>query len=165
MTTQNVTKIGEVMTKKIETIGSASTAQEIAKKMKEKKVSSVIVVDDNVGTPLGIINERDLVTKVCVTDNSSKEISSKHLMSSALITISPDSSPSDAAELMIQNRVRHLLVVTAERNQDKNKEMNEDKGLIKPIGLITPLDFTRSEVMVTSEEDKDSSISKILDHY
>ncbi|MGC2431465.1 MAG: CBS domain-containing protein, partial [Nitrososphaeraceae archaeon] len=34
------------MTKKLETIGTASSAQEAAKKMRDKNVSSLLVIDD-----------------------------------------------------------------------------------------------------------------------
>jgi predicted transcriptional regulator len=39
-------EISSMMTKKIETIGGSSSVQENAKKMKNKNVSSLIVVDD-----------------------------------------------------------------------------------------------------------------------
>ena len=45
-------------------------------------------VDDNTGAPLGIITERDLVTKVCVNDiDNIKKILAEQLMSAPLITI------------------------------------------------------------------------------
>ncbi len=165
MTVQHITKIREIMTRKIETIESTSTAQDTAIKMKEKQVSSIIVIDEKDGTPQGIITERDLVTKVCVSDKRSKEISSNQVMSSSIITINADSSPSDAADLMIKNKVRHLLVVATENNKDNKNRVREDGGLIKPIGMITPMDFTRFEVMATSDQNKDNNISRILDHY
>lgn len=86
-------------------------------------------------------------------------------MSSPLITISADSSPSDAASLMIKNRVRHLLVVSAENNQNTNNEVSKERGSIKPIGIITPMDFTRFDVIAASDLDKENSISRILDYY
>ncbi len=165
MTDQHVTKISEIMTKKIETVGSTSTAQDAAIKMKEKQVSSIVVIDDKDGNPQGIITERDLAIKVSVSDKSSKEIPSNQVMSSPLITISADSSPSEAASLMIKNKVRHLLVVATDNNQNTNNGVGEERGSIKPIGIITPMDFTRFEVIATSDQDKDNNISRILDYY
>ena len=52
-------------------------------------------------------------------------------MSSPLITINSDSSPATADDTMLQKNVRHLLVV------DDKTDIN------KPIGIITPRDFTR----------------------
>lgn len=165
MTSPHTPKIRDIMTTKIETIESTSTAQDTAIKIKEKQVSSIIVIDEKDGTPQGIITRRDLVTKVCVNNKSSKEISSNQIMSSSIITINADSSPSDAADLMIKYKVRHLLIVATENNKDNYNRIKEDGCPVKPIGIITPMDFTRFEVIATSDQDKDSNISRILDYY
>jgi signal-transduction protein with cAMP-binding, CBS, and nucleotidyltransferase domain len=52
----------------------------------------------------------------------------KDIMSSPLTTIDAVSPVEVAADLMIQNRVRHLLVV-------------ENDDIDKPLGIITPTDF------------------------
>jgi signal-transduction protein with cAMP-binding, CBS, and nucleotidyltransferase domain len=71
--TTTTKSIGEVMTKKLETIEMSNSAQEAAKKMRDKNVSSLLVVDNsNDGKPMGIVTERDLVRKVCINDASSK---------------------------------------------------------------------------------------------
>ncbi len=123
------TTVSRIMRKRLETIEATSSVQQTAKKMKNKNVSSLLVVDEK-GKPQGIVSERDLVTKVCTTDVLVNTIKSKEIMSSPVITISSKSSPSKAADMMLQHNVRHLLVVD---NGDKNKH----------IGMITPLDFTR----------------------
>ena len=63
MPTQEATKISKIMTKKLETVGSNSSAQEVAIKMRDKQVSSIVVMDDRFGIPLGIVTERDLARK------------------------------------------------------------------------------------------------------
>jgi hypothetical protein len=50
-------------------------------------------------------------------------------MSDALVTTDALSEVGVAADIMIQNQVRHLLVV-------------KDNDLAKPLGIITPSDFT-----------------------
>ena len=55
------------MRKKIETIEESDSVQESAKKMKEKNVSSLLVVDKD-GNSKGLITERDLVRKTCIND-------------------------------------------------------------------------------------------------
>jgi CBS domain-containing protein len=123
--------VGEIMTKKLETIVISNSAQEAAKKMRDKNVSSLLVIDNsnNNGRPIGIVTERDLVRKVCVNDGSSKHTMIQEVTSSPLITIDAMSSVEVAADVMIQNKVRHLLVV-------------EDDDVNKPLGIITPGDFT-----------------------
>jgi CBS domain-containing protein len=128
--TTTTKSIGEVMTKKLETIEMSNSAQEAAKKMRDKNVSSLLVVDNsNDGKPTGIVTERDLVRKVCINDASSKHTMIQGITSSPLITIDAVSSVEVAADIMIQNKVRHLLVV-------------EDNDVNKPLGILTPGDFT-----------------------
>jgi CBS domain-containing protein len=140
----------DIMRKQLESIEGMSSVQEAAKKMKDRNVSSLVVIDVN-GKPQGLVTERDLVRKVCINDLSTTMVKNKEIMSSPLITIDSSSSPSIAADMMLQNNVRHLLVVDNKSNANK------------PIGIITPLDFTRYKEY-TNEEDKDA-IEKILEYY
>lgn len=172
MQTRSETKISDIMINRLETVGSSSSAQNAAIKMRDRQVSSVLVIDDRDGTPIGIVTERDLSRKVCVSDKSSKELLSSQVMSSPLITINADSSPSEAADLMLKNKVRHLLVVETKPSHDKTKkESVEEKDALKPVGIITPMDFTRFEVTNTMADNKDTDnhednpIEKILSHY
>lgn len=173
MSARSTIKVTDIMTKKLETIGSSSTAQLAAIKMRDKQVSSVLVIDDNDGAPQGIVTERDLSRKVCVSDKSSNTVLASQIMSSPLITINADSSPLDAADLMLKNKVRHLLVVKIEPTQDisKMEAGDDDKVIQKPVGVITPMDFTRFKVTSAPDqysddgEDEDNAIEKILDYY
>jgi CBS domain-containing protein len=141
--------ITNILRKKLESIEETTNIQEAAKKMKDKNVSSLVVVDMR-GKPVGLVTERDLVRKVCINDVRSSTVTSKEIMSFPLITIEASSSPSAAAHMMLKNNVRHLLVV-------------DEGSLNKPIGIITPLDFTRYQEY-TAEEDKEA-IEKVLENY
>ena len=142
--------ISDIMRKKLETIEEMASVQEAAKKMKDKDVSSLLVVDTN-GKPQGLVTERDLVRKVCIDDTSTSMVTNKEIMSFPLITINATSSPSMAADMMLQNNVRHLLVVDDKDNANK------------PVSIITPRDFTRYQEYAANE-DKDA-IEKILEYY
>ena len=63
------TTIIDIMRKKLETIQGTASVQQAAKKMTDRNVSSLLIVDEK-GTPSGIISERDLVTKVCYNDRN-----------------------------------------------------------------------------------------------
>ena len=119
------TTVGQLMTERLETISPSDTAQEAAKKMRDKKVSSLVVTDLE-DKPIGIVTERDLVRQVCTKVINSNDVIVHRIMSSPLATIDANSSVEVAADIMIQNKVRHLLVV------DENKVL----------GIITPSDFT-----------------------
>jgi CBS domain-containing protein len=131
--------IGELMTEKLKTIDSFSTAQEASKKMRDNNVSSLVVVDNkNSNKPIGIVTERDLIRKVCVNDANSSKMLVKDIMSSPLVTIDSRSSVEVAADIMTQNKVRHLLVVEENNNNNNN---NDDYNINRPLGIITPSDF------------------------
>ena len=140
----------DIMRKKLETIEEMASVQEAAKKMKDKDVSSLLVVDTN-GKPQGLVTERDLARKVCINDVNTSTVTNKEIMSFPLITINATSSPSMAADMMLQNNVRHLLVVDDKDNANK------------PVSIITPRDFTRYQEYAANE-DKDA-IEKILEDY
>jgi len=145
-------KVEDIMRKKLETIEELSSIQKAAQKMKDKNVSSLVVVDAT-GNPRGLVTERDLVRKVCIKDILTSTITNKEIMSSPIITIKSNSSPSEAADMMLQYNIRHLLVV-----HDTNGDPNNN-----PIGILTPLDFTRYQEY-TNDSEKDS-IEKILEYY
>ncbi|MRN68490.1 MAG: CBS domain-containing protein, partial [Nitrosopumilales archaeon] len=117
-----MTTITDSMRKKLETIEKSASVQEAAKKMTDKNVSSLIVVGPD-GKPQGLVTERDLVKKVCLNDLRTSLVTNEQIMSSPLITIDSKSSPSVAADMMLENNVRHLLVV-------------DEGSANKPIGII-----------------------------
>ena len=116
------------MNEKLETITVNKTAQEAARKMDTANTSSLIVTDLD-EKPVGIITERDLVRRVIANDAKSESVLLKDIMASPIITIDANSSVESAADVMLQNEVRHLLVV-------------EDEDVNKPLGIITSTDFT-----------------------
>jgi CBS domain-containing protein len=118
-----------IMSTELETIDVTETAQEAAKKMNGKRISSVLVVDKKKGdNPIGIVTERDLVSRICAAGTSSKDVQVQQIMSSPIATIEKQSTIEAAADLMLSNKIRHLLVV--------------DQGR-KPVGIIAPSDLNK----------------------
>jgi signal-transduction protein with cAMP-binding, CBS, and nucleotidyltransferase domain len=119
-----------IMSRKLETIDIIDTAQNAAQIMKERKISSVIVVDmkNKPDEPLGIVTEKDFVHKICAQGANSKDIAIGEIMSSPIATTTPGATIEGAAAIMLNNKVRHLLVV------DKDK---------KPLGILGPTDLNR----------------------
>lgn len=136
------TTVRHVIRKKLETIGPSSTAQEAAKRMRSKKISSLVVIERG-DAPVGIVTERDLVRQVCSKDISSDSVLIQEIMSSPIVTIDVNASIEQAADKMIQNKVRHLLIV--------------DDGRI--YGIITPSDFT---IYLTENLNMDEVNARIL---
>lgn len=144
--------VNDVMRKRLETIEEGASIQETAKKMRDKNISSLLVVDTE-GKPIGLVTERDLVRKVCINNVLTGEVINKEIMSHPLITIDSKASTSIAADTMLRCNVRHLIVVD---------ETSDDRS--KPIGILTPLDFTKYEEYTRDNEERES-IEKILEYY
>jgi CBS domain-containing protein len=134
--------VRQVTRKELVTIYSRSTAQEAAKRMRSKKVSSLVVIEKG-DAPVGIVTERDLVRSVCSRDISSDSVLIQEIMSSPIVTIDVDASIEQAADKMIQNKVRHLLITEND----------------KIYGIITPSDFT---IYLTENLNMDEVNARIL---
>ncbi|MFY9797203.1 MAG: CBS domain-containing protein [Candidatus Nitrosopolaris sp.] len=124
MPSKNSTMIGEIMMNRLETVNESDSAQHAARKMRNSDVSSLLVVKDG-SKAIGIITERDLVRRVCARDESSSNAIIHDIMSTPLITVDSSYPLHDAANVMIQKKVRHLLVV-------------DENG---PKGIISTSDF------------------------
>ena len=125
------------MSTKLETIGRYESAKEAAKKMSDKNVSSLVVVDEQ-GQSIGIVTERDITRGVCIHDVPSKEYKIHHLMTSPLSTIEPNLSVEMAANLMLQNKVRHLVVKEGDKTVGIVTATNFIDYLNEQLGPVNP---------------------------
>lgn len=123
--TASITLVGEIMSEEVETISLLSNAQDSAIKMSDKNVSSLVVLDDN-GKAIGIISERDLVRRVCTKDVPSNSVKVENVISSPLKTVSPETPIEEVADVMVRDKLRHIVVV------GKNLE---------PVGIISATDI------------------------
>jgi CBS domain-containing protein len=104
------------MSKNIVSMSSQSNALEVAKKMLERKISSILLTDET-NKIVGIITERDLLREVCGKNVSAQAVVASSIMSKPLMTIDKNSSIEDAAKLMVENRVRHIAVEDVKNNK------------------------------------------------
>ncbi len=82
----------------------------IAKVMTEKNVSSLVVVNKD-NKPLGIVTERDLISKVLAHNAFLRNIKAADIMSSELLTVAPEAFYYEALLIMVKHKVKHLAVV------------------------------------------------------
>jgi signal-transduction protein with cAMP-binding, CBS, and nucleotidyltransferase domain len=111
-----LTTVREILKTKLETLTSSSSAQQAAKKLRNSSSGSLLIVDTS-GKSIGILTERDLVRKVCAFHKQSSQTIVTDIMSSPIITVNANSSLREAADEMIQHKVRHLLVLDDGREQ------------------------------------------------
>jgi CBS domain-containing protein len=107
-----MTKVRELIEGKSRTLYSVEPEDpvlEAIRQMADYHVGALVVMK---GTELlGIISERDYARKVILHGRSSAETPVWQIMSSPVITVSPDQTVQDCMKLMTDRRVRHLPVV------------------------------------------------------
>lgn len=99
--------------KKIWSISPDATVFEALQLLAEKDIGALLVMKE--GKPVGIFSERDYARKVILKDRSSKETLVREIMTTNLVTISPDHTNEQGLALMTAQRVRHLPVVADEK--------------------------------------------------
>ena len=107
-----MTKVKELMIKNVFVISSEETVLDSAKQMEKYNVGLLVVVEDMVTRrPMGVISDRDIITKVIVKGLSPSKTYVKDVMSSSLITITPKDDLQAAMEKMKKNKIKRLPVV------------------------------------------------------
>lgn len=102
--------VKDVMTSPVVTVDELVTSNKIANIMAERAIGCVIITNKT-GDPVGIITERDLVQRVLAKNLAPDAVQANKIMTSPLITISPEATITDAAKLMNSLNVRRLGVV------------------------------------------------------
>jgi len=81
--------------------------------MAEKNVGSLLVLEGD--RMAGMISERDYARKIVLMDKLSRETKVKEIMTTEVLTVTPDTDLDDCMELITDKRVRHLPVVENDR--------------------------------------------------
>ncbi|MFQ6068418.1 MAG: cyclic nucleotide-binding/CBS domain-containing protein [Candidatus Bathyarchaeia archaeon] len=102
--------VKDVMSSPVITVDETETVDKVAQYMEMQQLGCIIVTDKE-GRPLGIITERDLVTRVLAKNKLPSKLVAKDVMTTPLITISPGETLSNAARQMSRLNVRRLGVV------------------------------------------------------
>jgi CBS domain-containing protein len=92
----------------LETIGSEETVAAAAKRMADKRIGSLFVIE--AGEMVGIVTESDLVRKGIASRLDGHTVRVGALMNSPLLDIDINRTIRDASDLMAKKRVRHLAV-------------------------------------------------------
>lgn len=102
--------VRDVMTRPVITVDADIDVLTAAKRMALANVGCLIVVSGE--KPIGILTERDLVKKVVAKATAPQAVKVGDIMSSPLVTISPEASLRDAASLMLKSRIKRLPVTS-----------------------------------------------------
>jgi CBS domain-containing protein len=120
-------RLSEVMSSPVETCGADESIRQVAQRMVEKNISSVLVLDA-AGRPVGLITERDLVARVIAEGREDgRTVTAAQVMTGHPYAMAPDAYMYEAMAYMLGHRLKHLPVV--------------DGGV--PVGMVTLRDLMR----------------------
>ena len=122
--------VKDVMTNKIVSIDSNETIESASNKYRDFKIGCLMVTDgDDV---VGIVTERDFIERTICMGIDPKTTKIKEIMSSDVKTINSDDSIADAVDVLKQNKIKKLPVVS-------------DNGIVGII-TITDIAYSRSNI-------------------
>jgi len=117
--------VGEIMNDKPVCVDKSINISTLADMMSKKNVEAVIIVEND--EPIGIITEKDLLSKVLAKRLNPEETKAEDIMSKPVITISPNEDIISAMKKMLHYNVRRLIVTNGK----------------KVLGLVTVSDILR----------------------
>jgi CBS domain-containing protein len=103
-------KAGDVMTKYVFYIDGDKSVAEAIRLMRAERLSSLVVNGKTPDDAWGIMTRKDVVIKIVAPNKDPKKVKVFEIMSKPLITISPDLSVKDCAQLMQTKGIRRVAV-------------------------------------------------------
>ena len=101
--------VKDAMNRRVIVIKPDATVREAARIMTKFRIGSLIVMEDK--NLIGIITELDIIWKVVANDLNPNTTLVRDVMSKEVVTVKPDQSLEDAAELMVRRKIKKLPVV------------------------------------------------------
>lgn len=101
-------QLKEIMTHPVETIGPDDSLTDAARKMEEKSVGFLPVVDGD--DLVGVITDRDIIVRAVSRGLDPEQTQVEEIMTARLVALPENSDVEDASELMERKRVRRLVV-------------------------------------------------------
>lgn len=131
-----MTTARDIMSRKVVTIETTSSTTEVAKIMNKNNISCIVLTRNE--KPCGIITERDYLSKIIAQNKKASDLSPMQIMSSPFTTISPAATADDVAQTMLENKIRHVVVMDGDHTA----------------GIITITDFLKHfNTIVTDSAD------------
>jgi CBS domain-containing protein len=106
-------QLSEIMTSGVITAPPEESAVSVARKMRDHRVGSVVIVDP-AGSPVAMVTDRDLAVRI-FAEGLDPEAQVGDYASRPLICGEPAMELDEAAAQMVQHRVRRLPVIEGDR--------------------------------------------------
>ncbi|MEW5726686.1 MAG: CBS domain-containing protein [Pseudomonadota bacterium] len=119
-------QVREIMTSPAQVIDHNSTIKDLAEKMRSDDLGALPVCDGD--RLLGMVTDRDIVTRAVAMDKPLKSASAKEVMSEKVAFVREDDDIQAAERKMSEHRIRRLPVI------DRNDKL---------VGMVTLADIAR----------------------
>lgn len=106
--------VKDIMSSPVITTDEDATANRAAQLMDKNGIGCIVVTSKD-GKPLGIITEKDLVSRVLAKNTKPDSLKAREVMTSPLITIEPSEKINEAARRMSRLNIRRLGVMYKEQ--------------------------------------------------
>ncbi len=103
--------VEEIMTAPVVIVPSSMPAEDALHLMREKNIHSVVVEPDGPSSAYGIMTQRDLLRKIVAADRPLLNVTVRDLMSSPLITVSPETTIKQCSIIMLDANIRRAVVM------------------------------------------------------
>ncbi len=106
------TKLREVLKHKgrvVHSVAPESTVRDAVRLMNRQRIGAVLVIDE--GELVGIFTERDVLVRVVDAQRESRTTLIREVMTTGLVTVSPEIRVGEALRLVTERRTRHLPVM------------------------------------------------------
>ena len=114
-------------------IGPDASVYQAVRVMAERSIGALPVIAN--GELVGILTERDYARKVALQSRSSKDTAVGEIMTTPVVSVSPDQTVEECMRIMTHARIRHLPVI--------------DRGQV--VGIVSIGDLVRKVVVAQSE--------------
>lgn len=103
-------KISQLMQKELITCAPSATVHDVAAKMKDYNVGSVLIIEDG-GKLKGIVTDRDIALNVAADSKDPQTTHINDVMTANPVTINFDADVESALKLMSKENIRRLPVI------------------------------------------------------
>lgn len=103
----------KIMSTKVVTFKKEDKVTSIAKSMSRKRISCVVI--ESKGKPIGIITERDMISRVIAKNKNPEKLMAVDIMSYPVITVPDNVSIIALGQLMKEKKIRRVVVVKNDR--------------------------------------------------
>jgi isocitrate dehydrogenase len=102
--------VGDVMTRNIISIPSDTIVDDAMHKMREHKISSIVVEPSDASGEWGVMTRRDVLSRVVTANRSTSSVTVDEICSRPALTVTPETSLHDAADFLTKNNISRALV-------------------------------------------------------